>query len=294
MRKSIKNIIETIIFPEGTAHRLLPLYASPCTLLREAQFSMGGLSEAPEGYYVERRNPKSHEILFTFGGTGHLSSGNSEFEVLPNTVMILPARSTYRYRCVTPPWRIMWTHFHDEEPWTVLRNLNCHVREATMMDELLHATEGILAESVRGDGITSGIMKAYSELILLFTKRELHAGENLREHKASQLLHSLWSEISAHLEEDWPVERMAAHLFMSPANFYRLCVRHTGFSPVQILFRLRMSHAEILLTQYGYPLKTVAEHVGYGTPFAFSNAFKRYKGVSPKKYRRTPTSTTKG
>lgn len=290
MRKSIKNIIETIIFPEGTAHRLLPLYSVPCTLLREAQFSMGGLSDAPDGYYVERRTPRSHEILFTLSGLGHLSSNGNEFEAQPNTVMILPAKTTYRYHCVTPPWRIMWTHLHDEEPWSVLRHLDCHIREATMMNELHHATEGLLAESVRGDSITPEIMRAYAELILLYTKREFHAGENLREHKANQLLHNLWSEISAHLEEEWTVERMAEHVFMSPANFYRLCVRHTGFSPMQILFRLRMSHAEILLTQYGYPLKTVAEHVGYGTPFAFSNAFKRYKGVSPKNFRKTPVT----
>ena len=35
----------------------------------------------------------------------------------------------------------------------------------------------------------------------------------------------------------------------------------------------------------GATIGSVAEQVGYGTPFAFSTAFKRIRGVSPQQYR---------
>jgi AraC-like DNA-binding protein len=53
-----------------------------------------------------------------------------------------------------------------------------------------------------------------------------------------------------------------------------------------MVFRLRMQRAEELLVKYDYALKNIAEELGYGTPFAFSNAFKRHKGISPEHFRR--------
>jgi len=42
-----------------------------------------------------------------------------------------------------------------------------------------------------------------------------------------------------------------------------------------------------LLCQADETVSTVAEKVGYSTPFAFSAAFKRVRGMSPQEYRAT-------
>lgn len=47
----------------------------------------------------------------------------------------------------------------------------------------------------------------------------------------------------------------------------------------------RMSLAADLLEQSDATVASVARQVGYGTPFAFSAAFKREHGVSPQQYR---------
>lgn len=47
----------------------------------------------------------------------------------------------------------------------------------------------------------------------------------------------------------------------------------------------RMVLAADLLREPGATLASIAQQVGYGSPFALSSAFKRVRGVSPQQYR---------
>jgi AraC-like DNA-binding protein len=47
----------------------------------------------------------------------------------------------------------------------------------------------------------------------------------------------------------------------------------------------RIALAADLLREPGATIASVADQVGYGTPFALSAAFKRVRGISPKRYR---------
>ena len=51
-------------------------------------------------------------------------------------------------------------------------------------------------------------------------------------------------------------------------------------------FSERMRRAEEMLQSTGYKLHQLAAALGYETPFAFSRAFKRYAGISPKQFRK--------
>jgi AraC-like DNA-binding protein len=52
-----------------------------------------------------------------------------------------------------------------------------------------------------------------------------------------------------------------------------------------MVFRLRMLRAEEVLRNTNYALKSIAPNIGYANAFAFSSAFKRHAGTSPKQYR---------
>jgi AraC-like DNA-binding protein len=58
-----------------------------------------------------------------------------------------------------------------------------------------------------------------------------------------------------------------------------------GEPPMTFLAGWRIALAADLLREPGATLASVAPQVGYGTPFALSNAFKRLRGVSPRQYR---------
>jgi len=51
------------------------------------------------------------------------------------------------------------------------------------------------------------------------------------------------------------------------------------------LKHLRLATAADLLCQPGETVGTVAEKIGYSSPYSFSSAFKRVRGMSPKEHR---------
>jgi AraC-like DNA-binding protein len=65
-----------------------------------------------------------------------------------------------------------------------------------------------------------------------------------------------------------------------------LCHRYrqeTGRSPMQSLLRLRIEQAQPLL-QKGYPLKQIADQLGFSDAFHLSKTFKRFVGQSPRDF----------
>ncbi len=285
MHGTFNTIIQTIEFPEGTVHWTAPLQHASCVQLRAAGFQCVGISDAPLGYVVERRGPAIHEVLFTLSGRGSLYAGKEIHALYPGSAMLLPAGSWYRYESHSPAWRIMWFHGCGTALWEDLIHGYCHVREAAAVEELRRVTEGLLSESLRDDAVSRELMATFSQQIVLYLQRELQTSKTPHDRKVAQLLRDLWSQVEKRPGYAWNVKRMAEQLFMSEAHFFRTCLRHMGCSPMRMLLRLRMHRAEELLSNHDFPLKTIANLVGYASPFAFSNAFKRHQGMSPSEFR---------
>jgi AraC-like DNA-binding protein len=83
----------------------------------------------------------------------------------------------------------------------------------------------------------------------------------------------------------WTLDALAAEAGASRASLARRFQELVGEPPITFLKNWRMALAADLLCQPGETVGTVAEKVGYATPFAFSAAFKRVRGVSPKAHR---------
>nr|WSZ96676.1 helix-turn-helix domain-containing protein [Streptomyces sp. NBC_00857] len=59
----------------------------------------------------------------------------------------------------------------------------------------------------------------------------------------------------------------------------------TGSTPLQWLHRARIRRAQYLLEATGHPVDRIASEVGFGSPTAFRDRFKRVVGTSPHAYR---------
>lgn len=86
--------------------------------------------------------------------------------------------------------------------------------------------------------------------------------------------------------EPWTVGSLAAAVGSSRAVFARRFHELVGRPPMQYLTDWRLSLAADALRDPDVGLAAVASQVGYSTPFALSNAFKRVRGISPSEFRR--------
>jgi AraC-like DNA-binding protein len=87
----------------------------------------------------------------------------------------------------------------------------------------------------------------------------------------------------------WTVETLGAHCALSRSAFAERFTAMVGEPPLTYLTWWRMTTAGRLLCESDAPLRTVAQHVGYSSEFAFAKAFKREFGIAPGRYRRTPS-----
>ncbi len=90
--------------------------------------------------------------------------------------------------------------------------------------------------------------------------------------------------------EAWTVAGLASEVNVSRAALARRFTELVGEPPMAFLTSWRIDLAADLLRQPDIKLGAVADRVGYSTPFALSNAFKRLRGISPREHRRLVTA----
>lgn len=64
-----------------------------------------------------------------------------------------------------------------------------------------------------------------------------------------------------------------------------------GISPQEYLLQCRMKHSNRLLLETDLPVQEISREVGYDNPLTFSKVFKRYFGVSPRRFRSQSAET---
>jgi transcriptional regulator GlxA family with amidase domain len=81
------------------------------------------------------------------------------------------------------------------------------------------------------------------------------------------------------------LEEIAAHAGMSVRTLNRRFREQTGTTPLQWLLRARIRRAQHLLEATGHSVDRIATQVGFGSPTAFRDRFRRVVGTTPQSYR---------
>ncbi|MFB4278740.1 MULTISPECIES: AraC family transcriptional regulator [unclassified Nonomuraea] len=84
----------------------------------------------------------------------------------------------------------------------------------------------------------------------------------------------------------WTVAELGSRAGLSRAAFARRFATLVGQPPLAYLTWWRLASGARLLKETDAPLSEIAAQVGYGSEFAFANAFKREYGMAPGRYRR--------
>lgn len=83
----------------------------------------------------------------------------------------------------------------------------------------------------------------------------------------------------------WTLKSLSANVGVSRAALARRFNEVVGEPPMAFLTQWRLALAADLLCDPDETVGTVAERVGYSSPYALSSAFKRVRGVSPQEHR---------
>lgn len=89
----------------------------------------------------------------------------------------------------------------------------------------------------------------------------------------------------------WTVATLARATGASRAALARRFTKLVGEPPLSFLTGWRIALAADLLLEPDATVGSVADQVGYGSPFALSTAFKRVRGISPQQHRAAARAT---
>ncbi len=282
--------IPEIIIPPGCRERFLGRMGEADQALKSIGIELSGISELVYPYRIVRPKPDFHLVVYTLSGQACREiSGNTE-RLRAGQTWVSPAAHPQSYWVEKGrTWTIMWFHLRNSEPWQFLNTRPPGIFPARWLAPLQRTAEDFLAESLNSHSASTKAIHALSELINVYLDRELERNETLAVHRTRQKLDALWSQVNARLNQRWSLKTLADTTHISPAHLYRLTAHFHGTTPLGKVTQLRIQRAQDLLCHTQYPIKLIADLVGYGTPFAFSRTFHKFTGLSPSAFRNQHT-----
>ena len=128
--------------------------------------------------------------------------------------------------------------------------------------------------------------------MMLVQALRLHLAEGLKagvgwlfalaDKQMSEAMNSMHGDLA----HRWTLQELAGRAGMSRSTFALKFKETVGESPMEYLTRWRMLLAGDKLANSGDPVSVIALSLGYESESAFSTAFKRVMGCSPRQYRR--------
>lgn len=191
--------------------------------------------------------------------------------------------------------------------WLLLDRLRARYPAIRVIDEGIFVREGSVWTSA---GVTAGIdltlalveedhghavAMAVAKRMVLFLRRsgnqaQFSAALQLQE-RAPSGLRDISTFVLEHVDEDLPVDRIAAGVGMSRRTLGRWCREHFGESPAELVRRLRVDEARRLLEETPLALKEITARTGLGDTSTMWRVFTQRLGVTPAEYRQRFATT---
>lgn len=99
-------------------------------------------------------------------------------------------------------------------------------------------------------------------------------------------IHEAVNYIQQNFQHDISVDEVANFCKLNRNYFSRRFKELTGTTPQEFLIQQRLTNAAELLKLTNQPIKNIADQCGYPNQLHFSQAFKKYYGLSPREWRR--------
>lgn len=291
MEKNIKNgdnnICETLNIGPDCKENVLPMSIPELAILSKRGIRFSGHSYLKKMYEIRRKTNFAHLLLYTLGGSGWLRSDGIETVLKTGDLWISPDGTGQEYGIEGDFWEILWFDLYNVPPWMMIEKLGSCVRKGYLGLQLANVVNGIIQEVQLQAFFKQKVIDLLADVILLYLEREFELVNFEKNFDIMDKLHRLYEKVQKSLQNDWEVDNLAreSKLFVSPHHFSRLCVEYLGISPMRLVTKLRMERARELIHNTDYPLEKVSGLVGYNDYFAFSTAFKRWHGVSPRGFR---------
>jgi len=161
-----------------------------------------------------------------------------------------------------------------------------HVRGLVRLDALVRLIREEAAQSLPGREL---ILARLVEVLLIEALRAAPADDappglmrGLADERLARSIRAMHQDPA----RAWTVEQLANVAALSRSAYFQRFTHSLGLPPMEYLLTWRMAIAKDLIARERLPMEQVAARIGYSSASAFSTAFRRHVGRSPRGYAR--------
>ena len=234
------------------------------------------------------------EIGYVVEGTTRIGvMGGREIFLLPGSLWCLPPNLNHWVEHGSEPkHHSLWVGFdlkaveHRHPEWEALHLL----RQTASVDSVSHL-ERHFRQVIREGTISSvhqaaGLRLAIDSLVLEVVRAIAGAKEAPSRAALHPAILRAMGIVEGRFRENWTLNELAEQVGLSRGRLAELFSRETGCSIHKFLTKVRVSHAQGLLTHSDLPIGDIASECGFATIQHFSRVFKEVHGQTPIEFRR--------
>ena len=136
------------------------------------------------------------------------------------------------------------------------------------------------------DNYTSALISSHLQEILIYARRLSNDRFIINDDIKSKVL-KLQNILENNYQSDITIDEICKGLYISTFYLTRSFTKYIGISPKQYLMHIRLNNAGKLLKSSKLSIAEIAEKSGFQSTSNFIAYFKKYFGVTPKKFRNT-------
>jgi AraC-like DNA-binding protein len=241
------------------------------------------------GYFTEREGLDSYLIVYILKGKGQLSYQGKNFTLHAKHMFFIHCHSYHHYASdPQEPLELLWVHLYGSstaayyEHFTASHEPVLPLAHESQVPTLLRQTLQIQQQrSAATELLTSKL------LIDLLTAIVLTAQEiDLSTADKPDYIEAIIQTLELRFTEPISLDQLAHEHAVSKYHMAKRFKQYTGFSPLDYLIGMRMSHAKERLKYSDMPVSEIAAAVGIDNVSHFINLFKARTGDTPLVYRK--------
>lgn len=244
------------------------------------------------GYRVRRPGGSGNWLLtYTLDGVGLYRQPGVTLRAGPGDLVLLAPGAAHDYSVPEGGfWEFLWAHFRPRTAWPEWMTLPevgdglylARLRGARTRARVEAAFRGLHADALAGGELAEELALNGLEEVLLVAARE---GESARERTMDPRVRRVLAVVSGDLAAPLDVATLAREVSLSPSRLSHLFKEETGDTVMNTVTSLRLRRAARLLEHTAESVGSISRRTGFDSPYYFSRRFRRYFGVSPRRYR---------
>ncbi len=234
------------------------------------------------GYAVRPNTLGSFLLCYIIKGTLCASNPNGEKMTLTEgSLGIINCHDRPSYWAVEN-LEFYWIHFDSHNINELYQNMEMHsvnVHDRARAEKLFSSVVDTFAQGRQPREAV--INKTITDILTLFFEDEPEGTADARKFDA------VINYINNNIDKKISNETLSEMVNMSEFHFIRSFKKETGLSPHEYILKSRVNTAAFLLKATTLSLSEITYKCGYANEAAFSNSFKSYTGITPRRYRQS-------